>query len=328
MGAVGAAGVVAPVAAASAIGLSGAGKNVEASEAAGGGCALVPSEVLGPFELDLSANTFYLRQDIREDREGAPLRLRMRVVNTEDCEPLQNVRVNIWQCDRDGAYSGYSTEVGLTYLRGYQITDADGYVEFLTIFPGFYPGRVVHVHFQVFVSSQYAAISQFTWDHEQAVALLSSNPDLYPLGPDPLTPEEDFSFSDGYALQTATLDLIEEEYVSTIEVAVDGSTMSGVGHLERETAARMVLGQNVPNPFVSQTSIPFELLVPGTVSLELWSSAGQLLKTVDLGPLPAAQHSFLLDFAALGLAAGSHIVQLKMLSEGRSYFSFSRLTCR
>lgn len=72
--------------------------------------------------------------------------------------------MNIWHCDKDGLYSGYSQnnnqgQAGLTYLRGYQMTDASGNVEFVTIFPGC-RWRICHIHFQVYVSSVYAAISQ------------------------------------------------------------------------------------------------------------------------------------------------------------------------
>jgi protocatechuate 3,4-dioxygenase beta subunit len=37
----------------------------------------------------------------------------------------------------------------LTFLRGIQITGPTGAVAFQTIFPGFYQGRVNHVHFKV-----------------------------------------------------------------------------------------------------------------------------------------------------------------------------------
>jgi protocatechuate 3,4-dioxygenase beta subunit len=35
------------------------------------------------------------------------------------------------------------------FLRGYQVTDANGGAEFLTIYPGWYSGRTVHIHFKV-----------------------------------------------------------------------------------------------------------------------------------------------------------------------------------
>ena len=39
----------------------------------------------------------------------------------------------------------------LVFLRGVQISDAQGIVEFKTIFPGHYPGRVNHIHMKVHV---------------------------------------------------------------------------------------------------------------------------------------------------------------------------------
>jgi len=39
----------------------------------------------------------------------------------------------------------------LVFLRGVQITDANGTVEFQTIYPGHYPGRVNHIHMKVHV---------------------------------------------------------------------------------------------------------------------------------------------------------------------------------
>ncbi len=133
-------------------------------------CVLIPTETAGPFPLDLTENTAFFRQDIRENKTGAQLNLKLKIIGANNCLPLQNVRVNIWHCDKDGLYSGYSQnnnqgQAGLTYLRGYQMTDAGGNVEFVTIFPGWYTGRICHIHFQVYVSSVYAAIPvrPFPW---------------------------------------------------------------------------------------------------------------------------------------------------------------------
>ena len=160
-------------------------------------CVLVPSETPGPFPLDLSENTFFFRQDIREDRAGVPLRQKIRIVGAENCDPMPNVRVNIWHCDRDGDYSGYAAmgSEGQTYCRGYQMTDANGECEFVTIFPGWYPGRTTHVHFQVHVSSQYSVVSQWTWPHAAAVEVATTHSALYPEGPDPLPPSQDGVFT-------------------------------------------------------------------------------------------------------------------------------------
>lgn len=61
--------------------------------------------------------------------------------------------VDVWHCDALGAYSdvrdrGFNT-IGQRFLRGYQLTDASGVASFTTIYPGWYAGRAVHVHFEI-----------------------------------------------------------------------------------------------------------------------------------------------------------------------------------
>lgn len=43
---------------------------------------------------------------------------------------------------------GFNT-IGKKLLRGYQITDADGVARFTTIYPGWYQGRTLHIHFKI-----------------------------------------------------------------------------------------------------------------------------------------------------------------------------------
>jgi len=59
--------------------------------------------------------------------------------------------VDIWHCDALGAYSGVEANrtVGQDFLRGYQVTAQDGGAKFTTIYPGWYPGRAVHIHFKL-----------------------------------------------------------------------------------------------------------------------------------------------------------------------------------
>jgi hypothetical protein len=187
-------------------------------------CVLTPSETNGPFPLDLTDNPFFLRSVIMEDRVGAPLRQRIRVVGENNCEPLPDVRVHVWHCDGDGDYSGYAamnTE-GQTFCRGYQFTDANGECEFETIVPGWYPGRTTHMHLYLVFSSSNSLGTQNTWPHESVVAALESNPALYPGGPDPLSPEQDGVFANGFELQLASLEWDEGagEYVSFYEVTL------------------------------------------------------------------------------------------------------------
>ncbi len=114
-------------------------------------CVVRPQQTEGPYFVEEALN----RSDVREDKEGVPLRLVFQVsqVNAAACVPLPGAVVDIWHCDAEGQYSDVSDRrfntVGQTFLRGSQVTDSNGTVEFVTIYPGWYPGRTVHIHFKI-----------------------------------------------------------------------------------------------------------------------------------------------------------------------------------
>ena len=286
--------------------------NAQAPPSSGSNCILVPSETAGPFPLDLTANEYFFRQDIREDRVGVQMRQKVRIIGAGNCQPMPGVRVNIWHCDRDGNYSGYNTEEGLTYCRGYQITDENGECEFITIVPGWYPGRVTHMHFQVHVSTQYSAVSLCTCPHAGVVQAVLDHADLYPEGPDPLTPEQDGAFNDGYDLQLASLewDAANEEYVSEYEATVEGQGTVGVGYEERRTAEVLALGVNYPNPCVGRTTVPYTLHQPGQVRWELFDLQGRRVAEALLGAQQAGEYTIAVQLAERGHQEGSYVFQL------------------
>jgi protocatechuate 3,4-dioxygenase beta subunit len=109
----------------------------------------------GPFYVDLEK----VRADIVEGQAGVPLDLRIRVIDHEKCEPVKNAAVDIWQCNAYGVYSDEESEgtVGQTYLRGVQFTDADGWAELKTIYPGHYEGRATHIHVKVHIGGKRTA---------------------------------------------------------------------------------------------------------------------------------------------------------------------------
>jgi protocatechuate 3,4-dioxygenase beta subunit len=135
-------------------------------------CAVTPRQTEGPYFVDERLH----RSDIREDLsnhtivEGLPLRLTLRVLRPgpNGCTPLANALVDVWQCDALGRYSdehdtflGYNTR-GRKFLRGYQMTDADGVVQFMTIYPGWYSDRAVHVHVKVRLNPNRRRGTEFT----------------------------------------------------------------------------------------------------------------------------------------------------------------------
>ena len=111
-------------------------------------CVLMPESTEGPFYLDLDQ----VRGDITEGKDGLPFDLRVLVVDADGCEPIRDAAVDIWHCDAGGVYSGVQGDSG-TFLRGIQMTDADGAASFRTIFPGWYQGRAVHIHVKVHLGS-------------------------------------------------------------------------------------------------------------------------------------------------------------------------------
>ncbi|MFH8802353.1 intradiol ring-cleavage dioxygenase [Streptomyces sp. NPDC017936] len=152
-------------------------------------CYVLTSETVeGPYYIDADK----IRRDVREDRAGIPLTLRLKVIDAGTCRPVRDAAVDIWHCDAVGVYSGYE-DMGsgggggpvptgepptgvptgappsgnpgghqeptddTRYLRGTWRTDRDGFVTFKTIFPGWYRGRCVHIHTKVHVDGEWTA---------------------------------------------------------------------------------------------------------------------------------------------------------------------------
>jgi protocatechuate 3,4-dioxygenase beta subunit len=123
-----------------------------------GPVALAPELTEGPYYLDLDL----MRADIVEDRRGLPLALTMVVVDASGV-PIRDATVDLWHCDAAGTYSGVSGNKG-TFLRGSQISGADGRVTFRTIYPGWYPGRTVHLHVKAHVGGKEVHTGQLFFD--------------------------------------------------------------------------------------------------------------------------------------------------------------------
>jgi protocatechuate 3,4-dioxygenase beta subunit len=147
--------------------LLGAAGIAEEAQAATTSCVLIPAKTEGPYFVDEKLN----RSDIRTDpgdgtaRPGVPVTLTMVVVRADSsCAPVQGAAVDIWHADAGGTYSDIASEgtSGKKYLRGLQTTDANGAVTFTTVFPGWYSGRAVHIHFKVRVFSGSSTTHQFT----------------------------------------------------------------------------------------------------------------------------------------------------------------------
>lgn len=134
------------------------------------GCVVRPEQTEGPYFVDEKLN----RSDIRVDptdksiKPGVPLRLEFQVsrIAGAACTPLSGAMVDVWHCDAAGVYSDVRDSQfdsrGKKFLRGYQQTNANGNTEFLTIYPGWYEGRAVHIHFKIRSTAQGARAQEFT----------------------------------------------------------------------------------------------------------------------------------------------------------------------
>jgi protocatechuate 3,4-dioxygenase beta subunit len=109
-------------------------------------CVLAPEQTEGPFYIPNER----VRRNITEGRLGTPLTLHAVIVDASTCRAIKGAALDIWHCDARGAYSGFGRGAGnRTFLRGVQRTDAKGAAIFKTIYPGWYPGRTVHIHVKV-----------------------------------------------------------------------------------------------------------------------------------------------------------------------------------
>ena len=133
-------------------------------------CTVTPELTEGPFYFDVDK----IRSDIREDREGVPLHLAIRVRGAESCEPLPNAVVDIWHCDAQGSYSGFDEEG--TFLRGAQVTNGKGIAEFTTVYPGWYMGRTVHIHAKTHLDNQTVLTTQLFFDEDVTAAVHEREP--------------------------------------------------------------------------------------------------------------------------------------------------------
>src|SRR5262245_52814694 len=128
-------------------------------------CVLSPALTEGPYFVDEKLN----RSDIRIDpttgsvRPGTLLTLTFNVYNVgSTCAPLSGAYVDVWHADASGNYSDVGNPSGQKWLRGYQMTDSNGTVTFKTVYPGWYMGRAVHIHFKIRTYSGSQLLGTFT----------------------------------------------------------------------------------------------------------------------------------------------------------------------
>jgi protocatechuate 3,4-dioxygenase beta subunit len=175
-------------------------------------CVLTTEQEEGPYYVDDGK----VRSNITEGKPGVPLRLRVALVNAKTCAPLPKAALDIWHCDAGGVYSGYTANGGrmpggfggpggrppgpppdgefgpppmggpmggghhpldaTRFLRGVQVTDGSGLAEFVTIYPGWYAGRAIHIHLKVHAGGHVAHTGQLFFPEEVTAGIAKLQP--------------------------------------------------------------------------------------------------------------------------------------------------------
>jgi protocatechuate 3,4-dioxygenase beta subunit len=268
---------------------------------------LTPTKTEGPYFVDEKLN----RSDIRSDpsdgsvQPGAPVSLTMVVVRADGtCAPVAGAAVDIWHANAAGKYSDIGSEgtSGKKYLRGVQVSDSGGQAKLTTIYPGWYQGRAVHIHFKVRLfdgaSQTYEFTSQLFFDPATTSAVYATG--VYAARGQASTSNaaDNIYGSDGSKLVVALTPDGNGGYAGTFVVGLAGlpgsaGTGSGAGNTVGAAIA----------------SARFRRSTTGRRILRVTST---LSETADVAARLSRSGTTLVRKTASGLAAGSRAMDLRV----------------
>jgi protocatechuate 3,4-dioxygenase beta subunit len=279
----------------------------DVAQAAATSCVLTPDKTEGPYFVDEKLN----RSDIRADptdgsvQPGTPVSLTMVVVRADgNCAAVSGAAVDIWHANAAGKYSDIASEgsSGKKYLRGVQVTDANGQAKFTTVYPGWYQGRAVHIHFKVRLfdgtSKTYEFTSQLFFDPATTSAVYQTGVYAARGQASTANASDGIYGSDGSKLVVALTPDGNGGYAGTFVVGLSGlpgttGTGSGTGNTVGAAIA----------------SARFRRSTAGRRILRVTST---LTETADVTARLSRSGTTLVRKSASGLAAGSRAMDLRV----------------
>lgn len=180
-------------------------------------CVLTPEATAGPYFLEGDR----VRRNVTEGKPGTKLILNLTVVDASTCKPIRGAAVDIWHCDALGVYSGVAGEPteDERFCRGIQRTNARGVATFQTIYPGWYPGRTVHIHTRVFLGGNILHTGQLYFADVVTDAVYRRAPYRTRPNRDPRNPGDSI-YRNGGSRSTLKLRPVGAGYVGSITMGV------------------------------------------------------------------------------------------------------------
>jgi protocatechuate 3,4-dioxygenase beta subunit len=289
-------------------GLIGEAGPVEQAQAATN-CTLTAEKTQGPYWVDEKLN----RSNVVSGQSGVPLTLNIGVYRADSsCSPYEGAVVDIGHCNADGLYSDESANgtSGQTFLRGYQVTDSNGAVQFTSIYPGWYSGRTVHIHVRVRTfsgsSTTYNFTTQIFFDESTNNAVLATSP-YNTRGSRDTTNAQDSIYSS--SLIAPVSGDTSSGYTATFSIGLSGLPASNSGSSSDSKVAASLLSAKVASTPRGQRVLKLRIKAQETISAVARLQRGGKLLARRKRSLKSGTHLLKVPIGA-GVEAGA--AQLKL----------------